>query len=248
MNLEYIESNYLDQLKLNVKTNIQHYLEEASWVSSYFEGQEWSRPTKFRFHEIDLLLPQSATQHYDLENTKRLFTAFKELTISQAIDERLWAYLTHKVFWNYMSKRWSVDTYLEKEDPSSVIRERYFFMANKDRALTRNGISRLWWYGYISYDETRDDPFELTKMLLSKLDITQNVIERSFSRNRIITKSILSFLVNIEKSDVQDPTRNEFRELMKYLNQLGGVTVLDSYSQEELEQLLVEELNNLRVL
>lgn len=246
MNLEYIESNYLDQLKVNVKINIERYLEDNTWIDSYFEGQEWSRPTKFSIHEVDLLLPQSSTVHYDFENTKRLYSAFKGLNISQAIDERLWVYLTHKVFWKYMKKRWSVESYMEKEDPSVIIKERYFFMANKDRALTRNGISRLWWYGYISYDETRDDPFELTKMLLSKLDITQNVIERSFSRNPMITKSILSFLVKFDNLGVEGPNRNEFRELMKFLNQLGGVTVLDTFIQEELEQLLEDELMNMR--
>ncbi|WP_367869913.1 DUF6339 family protein [Paenibacillus larvae] len=46
-----------------------------------------------------------------------------------------------------------VESYLDKDKPEEAIKERYFLMANRDRALIRNGIARLWWYGYVSYDE-----------------------------------------------------------------------------------------------
>jgi hypothetical protein len=247
VNLKYIDTAYLDELKVNIQPNLEHYKLEEEWLGSYFDKQEWARQTKFRVHEVDLLLPQSASNHFDYENTKRIYMAMKGLTITQATDERLWVYLTHVVFWNYMRKRWPVETYMEKEksNPADTIRERYFFMANRDRALIRNGIARLWWYGYVSYDETREDPFELSKMLLSKLDITQSILERSFSRNPIITKAILSALVHLEKSENRTPNREQFRSLMMYMNHLGGVTILDSYDQDELEDLISSRLNKL---
>ncbi|MEV2908009.1 DUF6339 family protein [Paenibacillus larvae] len=56
-------------------------------------------------------------------------------------------------FLDNMRKRWPVESYLDKDKPEEAIKERYFLMANRDRALIRNGIARLWWYGYVSYDE-----------------------------------------------------------------------------------------------
>ncbi|MEC0269717.1 DUF6339 family protein [Paenibacillus anseongense] len=245
MNLEYIDIEYLNDLKVNIQSNLEYYKSDESWLDSYFEGQEWIRQTKIRAHEVDLQLPQTTTMHFDYENSKRLYTAFKGLTITQATDERLWVYLTHKTFWKYMRKRWSVESYIEKGSAVDVIRERYFFMGNRDRALIRNGIARLWWYGYVSYDDTREDPFELTRMLLSKLDIAQSLLERTFSRNPLITKSILSVLVNLEKSNGSFPDREQFRSLMMHMNQLGGVTILDSYERPELEALVTGKLEKI---
>jgi len=240
VNIKYIETTCLDNLKVNIHTNIVNYQSDEVWLETYFGKQDWAKQTKVRVHEIDLLLPQSSTIHYDYENTKRLYTAFKQLSVTQATDERLWAYLAHTVFWKYMRKRWPVENYLDKDMASitDVIQERYFFTNNRDRALIRNGIARLWWYGYVSYDEDREDPFELTKMLLSKLDITQNILERSFSRNPVITKAILNVLVDLEKMEGKVPTREQFRSMMMYLNHLGGVTILDSFEQEEIQGML----------
>lgn len=217
------------------------------WLTEYFGKEEWNFPSKIRVDEIDLHMPVSSTVHYDLENTKKVYTALKDITLVQACDERIWVYLSHQTFWNYMRKRWAVESYLQKEKPEDAIRERYFFMSNKGRALVRNGIARLWWYGYVSYDETREDRFELTAMLLSKLDIAQSLLERTFSGNKDITLAVLSVLHQKEKVKKITVKRDIFRSLMIYINQLGGVTILDALDRGDLEELISEKLDTLLI-
>ncbi|RAV17812.1 DUF6339 family protein [Paenibacillus contaminans] len=241
MELNYISDSSLDELKVNIFSNLEKYKSDEVWLDQYFRGTAWSFTSKIRIENIDLHMPQSSTLHFDFENTKKIYTSLKRLSIIQATDERLWTYLTHTTFWNYMRKRWPVESYLEKEKPVDAIKERYFFMANRDRALIRNGIARLWWYGYVSYDENREDPFELTKVLLSKLDIAQSLLERSFSRNPDITKAVLSVLKQKEQ-DSSLIDRENFRNLMMYINQLGGVTILDTLDREDLEGLVREKI------
>ncbi|WP_405081712.1 DUF6339 family protein [Paenibacillus chitinolyticus] len=244
MELSYISDSSLEELKVNIISNLEKYKEEEVWVDKYFEATTWNFPSKIRIENIDLHMPQSSTIHFDFENTKKIYASMKGLSILQATDERLWVYLTHTIFWKYMRKRWPVESYLDKDKPVEAIKERYFFMANRDRALIRNGIARLWWYGYVSYDESREDPFELTKVLLSKLDIAQSLLERSFSRNPDITKAVLSVLKQKEhESSFID--RENFRSLMMYINQLGGVTILDTLAQEDLEELIREKIETL---
>ena len=119
----------------------------------------------------------------DLENTRTVYTALRRLTPLQVADPRLWAYTTHMTHWEYMRKRWPVEQYHGKQNLRDNIQERYFFTPNKSRALICNGMARLWWSGYCSYDENRSDPFELTTALLKNLDVTQSILKRAFSPN-----------------------------------------------------------------
>lgn len=245
MDLNYISDSSLEELKVNIISNVERYKLDDVWVDRFFEGNVWNFPSTVKIDTVDLHMPQSGTLHFDFENTKKIYTALKGISVIQATDERLWTYLTHTLFWNYMRKRWPVESYLDKEKPVDALKERYFFMANRDRALIRNGIARLWWYGYVSYDDERKDPFELTRMLLSKLDIAQSLLERSFSRNPDITKAVLSVLMQKEQEESFFIDRERFRSLMMHINQLGGVTILDTLDRSDLEELIREKIEML---
>jgi hypothetical protein len=143
-----------------------------------------------------------------------------------------------------MRKRWPVEQYKERR-LSENIQERYFFMADRPRALVRNGVARLWWYGYTTYDENRSDPFELTTVLLKNLDVTQSILERAFSRNRAVTHAVLAVLLDREKKGVPFYDRNHVRELAKYLVQLGGVTIIDALTPSEVQEVVTRRINEL---
>ena len=243
MNLMYMRDAHLDKLKAAIKNNIEHYQKDEPWLDDYFEEAGWSLPSKLHVDELTLTEPTDA-EHFDLENTIKIYEGLKNLSVTQASDERLWVYLTHVTFWKYMRLRWPVENYLGKSEAETAgnIRERYFFAG---KPLVRNGIARLWWYGYVSYDKERNDPFELTKILLSKLDIAQNLLERSFSLNPVITKTILSVLADLKKEDSPLPGRHQFRELLKYINMLGGVTVLDALNADEFRKIVEEKLQKI---
>ncbi|WIM41139.1 DUF6339 family protein [Paenibacillus sp. PK4536] len=243
MNLKYVNDNTLEKMRINIVSNLNRYKSNTPWIDNFIGEPNWSFNSKINIRDIDLHLPQSDTLHFDIENTIKVYDALKHLTIIQAIDERLWVYLTHEIFWNYMRKRWPIESYLSNEKPEDSIKQRYFFMSNKSRALVRNGIARLWWYGYVSYDETREDHFELTRFLLSKADIAQNLLERTFSKNKNVTKAVLSVLLEEKKIYDNSINREQFRSLMKYLNQLGGVTILDALEQSDLEKIIKKKLD-----
>jgi hypothetical protein len=179
---------------------------------------------------------------HDLENTKRLYDALKHLAPDQAADERLWAQMAHTLYWHYMRKRWPLEN---KTNPDVYIRERYFFASNRDRALVRNGLARLWWYGYTSYDETRENPYELTAILLYTLDIAQNLLERSFSRNACIVKGVLNGILKWRAERRSMPVRGAFRSIMRHLNRIGGVTVLDALSEAQIRGTVINKLEEL---
>lgn len=164
----------------------------------------------------------------DLENTKIIYGTYKTLSPSQASDPRLWTYLTHVPFFDYMKQRWPVR---KAKKPLNRIKDRFFLRQVNLRGLTRNGISRLWWYGYLTYDESRDDPWELTSIMLKRADLTVGITERAAGSAENVRTAILEFL-----NSNQDILNNEdkTRDLLKKVNLFGGVKNLPFLDKEEI--------------
>jgi len=244
--LNFLRQSSLDRLQANITSNLNRYLEDSPWLSKYFSGPNWFLESNIGIDApIKLQLPTAKAELLDLENTKILYSALKHLTPVQASDPRLWCYMAHVTHWEYMRKRWPVEQYLKRPRLKENIQEHYFFMSDRSRALTRNGMARLWWYGFCSYDEARSNPFELTAVLLKNLDIAGTILERTFSRNTTITRTFLSILLEREKAGKEFYVREKVRELAKHLIRIGGVTIIDALPEPELRNLVTVKIDQL---
>ena len=242
----FLRETQLERLRENISPNSQRYLGDQPWLGSYFGADAWHLQSSIDAADAtELQAPASKTELFDLENTRILYGALRHLTPIQAADERLWAFLSHVTHWDYMRKRWGVEQYVDKPRFSEIVQERYFFMPDRPRALIRNGIARLWWYGFTTYDEKREDPFELTSVLLKNLDVTQSILERAFSRNPTVTRALLSVLLQREKGGSPFYDREGVRDLAKYLVQVGGVTIIDALSFAEIHDLVNRKVDEL---
>jgi len=246
-----MKEGHVDDLRSHIAPNIHYYKQEGQWLNNFFKEGAWQLTSKIPFDGVELLIPQSPEEYRinDIENTKIIYTALKGLSLTQASDERLWASLCHFYFWEYMRARWPIERWLEKTKESKrineLIRERYFLLSNRSRGLIRNGIARLWWFGYASYDKTREDPFELTEILLKTLDVAESLLGRAFSHNCDICIYTLVGLKKLIDEGKSFPKRDDFRELMKYVNQIGGVTVLDAIDSDDFQNILKAKLEKL---
>ena len=82
--------------------------------------------------------------------TSNLYSDYKDkITPLQASDPFLWSALCHISFKEYVLKRW------KKDDGTVRLNQRFFATESRDSLLYYNAISRLWWSGYLTYDETR---------------------------------------------------------------------------------------------
>jgi hypothetical protein len=241
-----IRQAQLTRLYENIENNSGRYVHEKPWLAEYFDRDEWALPSTIDIAaEITLVDPISKTDQQDLANVRSLYTALHHISPVQAIDDRFWAYLTHVTFWTYMRKRWPAEQYSASRRYKENMQERYLFMPDRSRALLRNGIARLWWIGYSSFDSERSDPFELTAVLLKNLDVTQSITERAFSRNPIVTRGILTALSELELAGRPFYVREKIRDLVKYLVQIGGVTIIDALSATEIRELVLRKIDQL---
>ena len=183
-NLTIFKSTFVESLRTDIPANLRKYVTDPVWVTSIGTRPDRDLVTGLSLREaIELAMP-TAEDHKDIENAIRLHRALPELSRLDARDPRLWTRLTHLVLWPYMRKRWPIEKYLKDGDKVAIGRvlERYFIPQSQSRALMRNGAARLWWGAYLTFDPKRSNPYELTAVLFSTLDIAQQILERGMGR------------------------------------------------------------------
>lgn len=170
-----------------------------------------------------------------------MYEAFRELTLRQAADERLWTYLCHVEYPQYVSRRWLAVRPANVEDAARKVRNHFFAPSN--RALIRdNGLSRLWWLGSIAHEVEPDAPHEFLERLLHRQDVRSALIERpSVSMNRRVLSAINTVMADYWQRDRSLFERDPFRAWMIGLNRRGGVVLLDALPDDLLAELLEEE-------
>lgn len=245
MTLTIFKETFANSLRGSVRPNLQKYAEDDSWVSEIGVRSQRELHTSVELKApLELLEPTEDGDLKDIENAIRVHKALPQLTPLQARDPRLWTRLTHVECWPYMRKRWEVEKHLQDEGKAvRFVESRYFVTQAQSRALLRNGAARLWWTAKVSYDSARDNPYELVAVLLSTLDITQQILERGIGRAPAVLMGFLEFL-NRNKDVLLtggDENRIRIRRLAKFLNMHGGVCILDSLSQPQIMALLETE-------
>jgi hypothetical protein len=247
--LSIFKSSLVNALHSSIRVNLKNYLRDESWIGevstkSARDMQTGVVPTETLWLE----LPENGNLK-DTENAIRFHKALRHLTPLQARDPRLWTKLSHVDFWQYMRLRWPIEKHISNQEKAArYIESRYFVAQSQSRALLRNGIARLWWSAQLSHDVERKNPYELTAVLLSTLDITQQILERGMGRANNVTKAFLEFLLRNKDVLLEggDKNRTRIRRLAKHLNMQGGVSILDCLTVTEIIELLENELTIIR--
>lgn len=230
MKLQFVSYDNLD----TIRSNLPHWLDKFKLDSSAGLASEIDGPLflNTKYGEIpDFTLDMSQDKPFLTEatNVERVYGNLKFLSESQASDERLWAGLCLGPFWNYVRYRWEID----KKCTASNIEQHFMFGFGARRSLTRNAMSRLWWIGRLTYDESRTDPWELTKFVCESSDYIMHILERNTSNNPAIIRAFLTAVLDARKDGLQIDT-NTVGELAKYLNLLGGIYILDCLPEKKI--------------
>lgn len=229
MRLKYVIEDDLLAIKSNMET-IYHKLliDGDKSIEEIMDNEELIKDTPYEIEEfkLDMSQPKGKETLTDAENIQRVYNHMKSLSDSQASDERIWVAYTFSVFLDYMKYRWEASNVNDMEN-------HYLFNYSNQRSLFRNGISRLWWIGRITYDETRADPYELTKFLCKDQDYIESICGRNVFNNPDVGFATLKALFDAEKDGIEID-RYVVREIAKYVNLLAGTYILDVLDKEEI--------------
>ncbi|WP_229183372.1 DUF6339 family protein [Bacillus cereus] len=243
-----MKEDAIAHLRENGLNNLKYYQNNQEWVGTYLTdiaGMEtWYLESRISYQQVKLVLTSRNSREIsktDAENAKLIHASLKNLTPAQAVDARIWTYLTHVIYPEYMVARWLNN----KNEISKGTIDRYF--ASTNREVIRNGIARLWWYGYLTYDIEREDPYELTYFLLSNQNIAQALLERNLGNNK---KWLINMLDTLRKLTEEYPLimhSDNIKSLAKYINISGGITVLDCLDKDATEKFVKVWIKNNKI-
>ena len=167
-------------------------------------------------------------------NTIKLHQSLATLTPAEASSIGIWVWFTHVYYWNYMRERWPVPHSGGRTSLENFISTHYFIKGQNTRSFIRNGIARLWWYGYLSVN---NGEYLNTAILLRQLDIASQLLERSQGRNKDIRNIFFQKLLHFKDKFLEkgNDSRNRVRIFAKKINMFGSFHLIDSFPQKELE-------------
>ena len=249
MYLGYFTETAYEKLYHNVKANIEKYLGEDEWLHDYFGNNDYyciSKAVNVNDFELESSsnLSDKGKSKEDLTNVRLLYDALKKLTPLQASNRYMWTYLCHAIPKNrkYIKNRWLQNI------RENTIRER-FFVRSESSLWNDNALSRLWWYGYFTYDEhCKSNPFRLTEILLTNQTLATDVIDTLNRMNPSRMKGILYGIQNyIDEIGTDSGVASDFRECKKYLNHRAAVTNFDFLDSSDIEKMTYDFLINLHI-
>lgn len=240
MKIKYIAEDGLLMLKSNADIIFNEVVDKKNKsILELFHDEQLVKETPHEIEkfELDMSQPYGKESLTDSENVQRVYNHMKHLSDSQASDERIWVAYTLCEQLEYMSYRWKVNN-------ADGMLNRYFFKYSAQRSLFRNGISRLWWIGRVTYDEKRQDPYELTKFLFKDQDFLESICGRNIFNNLTVQRAVISAIYDAENTGVIIK-RATVREISKYVNLLGGIYLLDMLSYQEIYNKVYAKINSI---
>lgn len=240
MNLKYFSLEAYKKIKSDLDLNREKYYSEDVWIDKYFDE---AGITNY-ITESDIAVPNISLVYSgdsddtknsdDLINTKTLYGSFKDkITPSEASDPLLWTALCHTDFREYILHRW------KKGDGEVNIEERFFSSGKRGSLTYYNGVSRLWWSGYLTYEDDKEssNPWMLTTVLFSAQQIQKDLFDQPYSMNKVVVKGLLNALKRIQEVSCNSATQTFRKCTNSFINHYGAVAVLDFLTAEEIEEL-----------
>jgi len=166
-----------------------------------------------------LLSRLDATTEGDFKSAVEIYEAYKSLSPLQAIEESFWESLALTDLFPYMQQRWSLRTTTNLQ---AAVKNHFFV---KSHGMIRQGIGGLWWLVYMTVDEDRPNPYELTEIIFK--NYTLRFIRLGISpvlQHKEAAIGILQYLKDHEK-DIES-MENVSNGLTSYFNKLGAVKQL----------------------
>lgn len=247
MKIPIMKFDSLQKLKLFIKDNLIFY--QTGKIDLIAKNDD--------FIEIDIPLDNvqldfnhKTTGENDYNHIIKFYNGFRNLTRSQAVEERLWAGLCHSTHWQYLQRRWPIKINDPIEKKIKSIENHYFFGdQGKQRSLLLNGLSRLWWYGNMFHDDSRDDSFELLRFISKDINVRGFMLLGSnFSNNKRVIKTLIEECILYEKYNKvafnTDRKYNHFEQVRKRMNLLAGSTNLEILSDSFLRAKIKEYIND----
>ena len=241
MRLMYLSQEAIDDIKINFNKYKSHFTDGTNeWFLKYFERNGWIHESKIQC--ADFTMDYNPDMNVsDRKNVEIIYEAMKDLSPANASDERLWSGILFGQLWDFVQYR-RADA-LASGDEREILNS-FLFMRGTKRSCFMNCLSRLWWTGYLLYDKSNADHYAAID-LMCETAYASNIIlfsSNNFVSNKDIALGVLDCIAE-RKAKGEKIGRYHFVEANKYLNCIGGVSLLDTITRKEAKNLVHARLD-----
>lgn len=249
-NLRYFDETVYGNLFADIKNNIDFYTNSDGELKNILPDIQYYGESAISANLSDLEFKNNMTTEEknasDVVNTWIIYDSLKMLSPIVATNGYLWSYLCHTKYKEYIVARWIKNPEDEdkQEDTIKTIKKRFFCSTNKKDIMRMNAISRLWWAGYLTYDENHGDPYHLTKILFTGQQICADILDTPFCGNKTVITGIL-LAIEKYKEEVDENISSELvRKCVKYFRRYAAVTSVDFLTESEIQDIIFNYLKN----
>ncbi|WP_022778289.1 DUF6339 family protein [Butyrivibrio sp. AE3009] len=252
MKLYFMKQDALDFFKANMDRLYVYYYQEKTndWMTREYGDDPFSFFMEIPDFELASVKDMSIGEA-DFNNCKILYDNLRNVSESQASDERLWAGLCNSTFYGYVRSRYDYDNLeLKKKDSdASAIISRFYFKGASRSGFYRNALAKCWWVGRATYDkENMKNHYERLDVI-GPNDLTTKISDifysNTFASSPIIIAGICDMLGYFKEKGQTLDEKLHVRASMKYLNAVGGATLLDVLSREDIAKILIDYIESL---
>ena len=242
MKVKYMNSDSVAMCRRNAKEIYNHVIcSKKKRLQELFDDEKIIKSMSLEIKDFKLKCSGDNKLQEDVYNVKAVYESMQGLTDSQASEEKLWAAYTLSEQLDYMKKRWPATN-------EQFINNKYLFGHGPHRSLFRNGMSRLWWIGRVTKDNSYGDPYELTQFVCTHTDVIQFICEQPVCQQYNVMHGVLKALYDLDKAykaEEENGIPAEQRKGVKvgkiiiqktgkYMNLLSGTYLLDLYTEEKI--------------
>lgn len=238
INIKMMSEEAYKTLQKNYKEVTQMIIDhpsDCSWLNGYLEFEPFEE--KKYVVEFEELEDDEDYSKVALNNTIKIYEAFKDLPRYVLCNNRFWAWVTFAL------------AYKQAIHASKKITEgsinNLWLQGNSRRDLMLGIISRYYFYVELSVEEQKDNKYELAKYMLTNAEAYRNLAYRNIGMVKNVSLEYIRVQKDYEEKHGVIITKPMAQALMKEASRMGSVMLIDLATNEEIYNYLSSKLDKI---
>ncbi len=204
---------------------------DCTWLKDYL-GFEPFEEKKYVIEDLQLD-DDSEYENVAFNNTIKLYNSLKELPRYILCNNRFWAWITFE-----KAYKQAIHSIKFTKD----ILKNWWLSGNSRRDLLLGVISRFYFYAEVTYDNSIEDKFEITRYSLKHGEAYRNIAYRNIGMLKSVSLEYFRVQKDFTENTGIQMTQYYCRELMKEASRMGSVMLIDLATNEEIYNYLYSKL------
>lgn len=224
--------NYLKQNIERITSKIQEN-ESNEWIYDEFPKPLFIEK-KYQINDFDIKdNKESKNKQIDLDDSIEIYKSLKQLPRYILTNQCFWLWLHFEKFYGVVKNMMPIQG-------KSTILDHWTHSQGVRRGIMFGVLSRCYFRVALSVDKNADDPYYLTKWVIDNPLRFRELTWRTYSSEEHIVRGVLKGEKKaIEKLNFE---KNVYPEIAKCISLMGGVKLLDSITEDEIEKLTYDKM------